>query len=304
MQGFMQDRPLIEFKEEPALDSPVLIYNLEGWIDIGMAASLALAFLKERSGARELAHFDSDRLIDFRARRPMLSVADGVTEALAWPKIVLLGGRLPGGIDSLILQGPEPDMNWHAFMNEVASVTTNAEAVMGIGLGSFPAPIPHTRTAPLLATSPVQEVAARIGFIAGKIQVPGGVQSAIEIALHEAGITSIGLWARVPHYLSAMGWPAAAISLLEGVEKLLGISLDVTELSRAAQSARSRVDEIVAANDETREYVRQLEEAANASGEPEAGAISLDGITGDQIARELEQFLASQESPEDGSDDA
>ena len=126
----------------------------------------------------------------------------------------------------LILTGPEPDMRWHQFIAEVVQLASRLEAKLVVGLGAFPAPVPHTRPVRLVGTSTEAELAGQIGYLPAAIDVPSGVQGALEFAFGEAKIPAVGLWARVPHYVSAMPYPAAAAALLDGLARVADLELD------------------------------------------------------------------------------
>ena len=64
----------------------------------------------------------------------------------------------------------------------------------------------------LVSTAPTASLAGDVGYVQGKIDVPAGVQAALEHELNRAGIPALGLWARVPHYVVSMPYPATALS--------------------------------------------------------------------------------------------
>src|SRR6266536_3221554 len=71
-------RDLMEFKgERPELERPFLVVYLAGWTDSGIAGQTALGFLHARWNARTIATFDSDELIDYRARGPVAAQRSG-----------------------------------------------------------------------------------------------------------------------------------------------------------------------------------------------------------------------------------
>lgn len=290
---------LIRFEVEiPELEDAVLLYGLEGWTDIGLAASNAIAYLRDQCNTYTFGHFNSDELIDYRARRPIFSIDNGRSAGLDWPQIELHAGCLPNGRDLVIIAGPEPDSRWRQFTDEVVELARRLNVVDAIGLGSFPAPVPHTRPISLVATSDSTERSAQIDITPGQIQVPGGAQIAIEMALAAAGFNAISLWARIPHYLSGMPWPDGALALLEGIERLVDVEIDLRKLAESANEARERINELIESNDETREYVAKLESIDEAES---ASTLPLPSMTGDEIAQELEQFLAAQERKDDGT---
>lgn len=278
---------LYEVVAQPSLDEPLLIVTLEGWVDAGLGAAAALAALLGSVPTELVASFDVDSLLDHRARRPVLRIVDGVNSGLMWPEIQLRSGRSESGQDLLVLVGPEPDHQWRAFSTAVAELAGTFGVRLVVGLGAFPAPVPHTRPARLAATATSAELAHRVGFIPGTIDVPAGVQAALERQFAELGIPAVGLWARVPHYAAAMPYPEASAILLDGLESLTGVAVDTSELRTAAQSTRERLDELVANSEEHANLVQQLETAADAESERPFGSIP----SGDELAAELERFL-------------
>lgn len=279
---------LYELIQQPPLQDPLLLVTLEGWVDAGLGAGAALAALLGSIPTEVVANFDVDRLLDHRARRPVVRIVDGVNTGLMWPEIQLRSGRTEDGRDLLFLVGPEPDHQWRAFCTAVAELAGLFGVTLVVGLGAFPAPVPHTRQARLVATATSTELAHQVGFIPGTIDVPGGVQAALERKFAELGVPDVGLWARVPHYASAMPYPEASVVLLEGLQRLTGIAADTSELRTSAQSTRVRLDELVANSEEHAALVHQLEAAIDAEVEEPLGRSI---PSGDELAAELERFL-------------
>ena len=120
--------PLYEFDQgwgQPAdlrLTHPVLVVSLEGWVDAGMGASAAVAELVWLLPDGPVATFDTELLVDQRARRPVARLDDGVTTRLTWPTIKLVAGKDRVGGDVLYLTGPEPDFRWPTFIRDVVDL--------------------------------------------------------------------------------------------------------------------------------------------------------------------------------------
>ena len=279
---------IYEVVQRPELHEPVLIVTLEGWVDAGLGAAAALAALLGTVPSEVVANFDVDNLLDHRARRPIVRIVDGMNSALMWPEIQLRSGRSESGKDLLFLVGPEPDHRWRAFSTAVAELAGSFGVALVVGLGAFPAPAPHTRPTRLVSTATSTELAHRVGFIPGTIDVPAGAQAALERRFAELGIPAVGLWARVPHYAAAMPYPEASVVLLEGLEHLTGVGADTSDLRNAAQSTRVRLDELVANSEEHSTLVHQLEAAVDAETERPLGTLL---PSGDELAAELERFL-------------
>src|SRR5579885_809737 len=133
------------FLAERSYREPVLAMCLEGWIDAGLGAGAAMASLVNGRSTERIVLWDGDELIDDRARRPVLHLADGVARGITWPEIELRAGVDEVGRDLLLLLGPEPDMRWRAFATSVVEVVRSYGVRLVVGLGAFPAPVPHTR---------------------------------------------------------------------------------------------------------------------------------------------------------------
>ena len=78
--------------EVPDLHEPVLVVMLSGWIDASGAAAAAMSALETGCGATQLVAFDDDVFIDYRARRPLLELRNGVNTRLVWLSPQLAGG--------------------------------------------------------------------------------------------------------------------------------------------------------------------------------------------------------------------
>lgn len=279
---------LYDLHEHPDLDSPVLIQALDGWIDAGLGAATAIGSILGSTDTTTIATFDADVLLDHRARRPTMHLVDGVNTGLTWPAIELRVASDRVGNDLLLLVGSEPDHLWRAFSRSVVDLALDFGARMVVGLGAYPAAVPHTRPTMLSATATSAELADQVGFVRGTIDVPAGVQAAIERRCADVGLPALGLWAQVPHYAAGMPYPAAASALIQGLGQAAGVSFEAAELDREARATSVRLDELIAQNDEHQQMVAQLEQAVDTIDDP------VDLPTGDQLAEELQQFLREQ----------
>lgn len=276
----------------PSLDDPVLVVHLHGWIDASGAAAAAMSVLVAATGATPIATFDSDLFIDYRARRPTMELRDGVSTRLVWPEIRLLAGADATGRPVLLLTGPEPDSQWQRFARAVVALARQLGVQRMAALGAYPFAAPHTRPARLSITTPLPDVAATTPWLRSTLDVPAGAASLLEHALAEEGVRTMGIWAQVPHYVSAMPFPASAAALLDGLHSVFGIAAPLAELQREAEAQRVRIDQLVDGNDEHLTMVRQLEVAYDA--EPPTSSSDGPLPTADEIAAEFERFLRDQ----------
>lgn len=267
---------------------------MEGWIDAGLGAAGALSTLLQGITTTIFATFDSDELIDQRARRPVLRVVNGVNTSVTWPEITFQVGE-SGDRSVVILSGPEPDMRWKRFTKEVVAVAQRLGIELVIGLGAFPAPVPHTRPVRLVATATTQELADTVGYLPASMDVPAGISASLERAFAEAGIGAVGIWARVPHYAAGMPFPSASEALLDKMGEMTGIAVDTSELHAAAVITLSQLDQLIAGSAEHSNMVRQLEQQDDDETNTEAAFDLTDLPSGEEIAAELERFLRGDE---------
>jgi predicted ATP-grasp superfamily ATP-dependent carboligase len=266
------------------LVAPVLIAAFDGWIDAAGAASAAANHLA--SDATTVLTFDPDPLYDYRSRRPVLDVIDGVLRHLAWPEMAVRRLRV-GDRDLLILHGPEPDFRWRELSRDVLRFAKDVGVAQWITLGAIPAAVPHTRPAPVFAT------ASREGLLkegmqqgpGGLLRVPSACLSVIELTVAEGGIPAVGFYAQIPPYVGGP-YATATIALLDIVGRHLGETLPLGALPDEARTQRMHLDAAVAAQEDMRQMVEQLE--VQQQGETESIP------TGDELASEIERYLRGQ----------
>ena len=190
-----------------------------------------------------MATFDTELLIDQRARRPIARLEDGVTTGLTWPAIQLVAGKDRVGADLLYLTGPEPDFRWPSFIRRRGRRwpgPSESAPWSGWGPSRRPPPTPDRSGWPRRCRPSRPDLAGRVGIVHGTLEVPAGVQAALEVALGDAGVPVIGLWARVPHYVSAMPYPEASAALIEGLCAVTGTVLDAHRSGRPARRRGAR----------------------------------------------------------------
>lgn len=284
--------------EDPTLHEPVLIVMLSGWIDAAGSAAAAVHALTRGCESTPVLSFDDDTYIDYRARRPTMELRNGLNTNLVWSTIEMRSGRTPTGRDVLFLVGPEPDTAWRRFGRAVATLAIEFGVTQMVSLGAYPFAAPHTRPARLSVSSPSPDVLASVSFARSSVDVPAGMAGVLEHAMHAQKIPSLGIWAQVPHYVSAMQYPAASVALLDGLDEATGISIEALGLREEAREHRERLDRMVADKPEHESMVRQLEElhdlAIEQESDPETGSIDLELRSGDELAAEIQEFFRDQ----------
>jgi hypothetical protein len=284
--------------EPPALKEPVLVVMLTGWIDAAAAAAGAMEAIRDESVASPIVTFDDDVYIDYRARRPLMELRDGVNTVLQWSHISVAAGHDQTGRDLLLLSGPEPDMAWHRFADATGDLAADLGVSRMVALGAYPFTAPHTRPPRVSVSSPSQDVLTSVPFLRSSVDVPAGMAAVLEHAMHDRGIPSLGVWAQVPHYITTSSYPPASVALLDALRDAADVVIDGTEVRQDAISLRQRLDDLVAGNEDHQRMVAQLEtlhDAADEDATVDGPGSTLEMRSGDELAAELEQFLRDQE---------
>ena len=295
----LDPRDLYELEADlPALDGPVLVQALDGFVDAGGAKRLARTHLLAEHGGSVVATFDVDALLDYRARRPVMTFAEDHWEAYADPELAV--HLLTDAQDRpfLLLSGPEPDVQWEAFTTAVRQIVEALGVSTTVGLNAIPMAVPHTRPLGVIAHATRPEMVADHEHWVGTVQVPSSAGHLLEYRLGQAGHDAAGFAVAVPHYLAEAEYPAAAVTLLGNVETLTGLSFRTEALEAAAAAVRAQVDETVSGSDEIRAVVEALERQYDAylAGTGRSLLASMGGQlpSAEEIGDELERFLAEQ----------
>jgi proteasome assembly chaperone (PAC2) family protein len=281
----------LHWDERPELRDPFLIAAFEGWNDAADAATGAAAWLTTRFPSTRCAWIDPEVHFDFQSHRPTVELVGGVVKGLAWPANECFSVRIERGArDLVVLRGIEPNLHWASFCRSVLEVATELRCSMVITLGALLADVPHTRVAPVTGTATDSELVRRLGLERSRYEGPTGIVGVLHDACRAAGVASASLWAPVPHYVATPPNPIATRTLLDRLGELTGLELDLHDLDQLGVAWRTRVDEVVAGDDDVSSYVRTLEARVDAEDDDEADD-DLEIPSGDDLAEQFERYL-------------
>jgi proteasome assembly chaperone (PAC2) family protein len=282
----------------PELRRPVLVASFRGWNDGGQGASLAGGYLAKQWGAARFAEIDAESFYDFQATRPHVSLDEGMMRKLDWPDNGFFHASIPGtSRDAVILLGTEPNLRWKTFSGLVLGLARDLGVERTVTFGSLLADVPHTRPAPVTAAATDAELMEELGLEPSRYEGPTGIVGVLLDACRNDGISSLSLWAAVPHYVSLAPSPRAALALVRRFGELLQVDVDVTELEQAADEYSEQVSEAVSSDADTASYVEELERRVDMLNAEE------DLPSGDTLAAELTRFLRERDEEQDEPDE-
>jgi predicted ATP-grasp superfamily ATP-dependent carboligase len=247
-----------------------------------------------------------DSLIDYRSRRPVMTFTKDHWEHYDAPEISVSLLHDAEGTPFLLLNGPEPDHDWNSFTGAVLAVATTLRVRLAVGFHGIPMGVPHTRPLGVTAHATRTDLVEGYRPLVDRLQVPGSAAALLELRMGEEGREAIGFAVHVPHYLAQAAYPAAAVTLLESVQRVTGLSLPTDALREAAHRTDLEIARQVEGSEEVSEVVQALEQQYDAFAAGGDGGMLADEPenmpTAEELGAQFERFLAEQQGRGDNPD--
>ena len=287
--------PLTIHTQPEGLRRPVLITAFSGWNDAAEAATTAARYLASSFQAEKFAEIDPEEFYHFGLSRPHVRYKSGseTEREIVWPATefsVTRGGDLSR--DLIIAVATEPHLKWRTYCGAVLDLARRCDATLVLMLGALLAEVPHTRPVRITGSASDPELAARLGVRPSRYEGPTGIVGVLNTACREQGMATASVWANVPHYVSGIENPKAALALVQRSLSLLNLEADLADLEEASRQFDQNLAEIVSQNAKIKAYVAKLESRDK---EEEAQATpGSDLPPASELVAEIEQFLRQQ----------
>lgn len=270
--------------EVPKLRRPWMIAAFEGWNDAGDAASGVVDHLLEEWDAQILTELDPEDYYDFQMNRPHIGSDEDGNRFVQWPSTVIYYARLKEfDRDVILVRGLEPNFRWRQYCSTIIGLGERAGVAELITLGALLADSPHTRPVPITGSTSDPALGERLKLEPSSYSGPIGVNSVLSENAADRDISTLSLWAAVPHYLAEPPCPKATLALLGRLEDAMGVPLPQGVLVEMTEAWQRGAEDLAEKDEEIAEYVQALENERDTSELPEA--------SGDAIAREFERYL-------------
>ena len=283
-----------------------LVVALQGLTDAGGTVSQLEEYFWREYEPEEIVRFNADLLLDYRARRPVITfdethLVDYSPEELG---LFLLRDEL--GKPFLLLSGFEPDFRWDQFIDTVLLLVHEFEVSVTVWSHAIPMPVPHTRPISVTVSGTRDDLIEARSVWRPKTKLSASASHVLEYRLHSLGEEVVGLALLVPHYLANTEYPDALYTALDGIMAATGLILATERVLEQGREFTAQVDSQIADNEESVEMVRTLEQRYDAYVEDQEARSPLVGEDGslptaDQLASELERFLAERQRNEGSS---
>ncbi|MDO5534271.1 MAG: PAC2 family protein [Propionibacteriaceae bacterium] len=301
--------PTALFQWEPHIDqrtlrADTLVVTLGSYVDAGHSQRLVDSQLMEHLPNRVLGRFDTDQVIDYAGRRPTIHFDRDHFAAYDKPEITLHLLTDRDGRDFLLLNGPEPSLQWERMAEGVRHVIDQLDVQRTYLVQSMPAPAPHTRPVAVTRFASDPELVADEAPVLGTFQLSASFPGLLTLRLGEAGHDVLGLVAHVPHYIADNDYPDAAAALLTTLREIATLAVPVDGLDLAAGIMRAQIDTQVSESEELGEMVGALERGYDhfVSERQVRNAENASLPSADEIGEQFEQFLADLGTDEPDAD--
>ena len=294
---FEVDADLVRLQPGP------MIVALDGFIDAGHTQRLLVDHLLDSGEPEVVASFDVDSLIDYRGRRPAMVFDATRYSSYDDPSLLLYRLHDRDGQTYYVLSGPEPDFRWEAVIAAVQQIMDRLGITLAVTAHGIPMAVPHTRPIGMTAHATDERLIDERKPVFGTVQVPAGLLSLLELRLGESDRDAVGFSIHVPHYLAQSPFHDAALTGLNAIVDVTGLSLPNDALADAAGENRAEIAREVGENAEIGEavsalerqydvHLRGLERPSLLVGE------SSELPSADELGAEFEDFLRTVEDPE------
>ena len=289
--------PLTIHSLPQGLRRPVLITAFSGWNDAAEAATTAARYLATSFQAEKFAEIDPEEFYHFGLSRPYVRYKSGseTEREIVWPATEFSVARAAGlSRDVIVAVATEPHLKWRTYCANVLELASRCEATLVLTLGALLAEVLHTRPVRISGSASDPELAAQLGVRPSRYEGPTGIVGVLNIACREQGVATASVWANVPHYVSGIENPKAALALVQRTLALLNLQADLGDLEEASRQYDQNLAEIVAQNAKIKAYVAKLESrdaAEEQAAEPTQGS---DLPPASELVAEIEQFLRQQ----------
>ena len=283
-----------------------LVAGLTGFADAGSAVTQFSEYLLDTLDHRVVAEFDSDALLDYRARRPTVYFDQDHLSDYTPLKLNLYLATDELGQQFLLLTGYEPDFQWERFTAAVLQLVEKYQVKTTTWVHAIPMPVPHTRSIGVTVSGNRSELIEAMSIWKPHTQVPANALHLVEYRLQELGHPIAGFVLLIPHYLADTEYPSAAVSALESVSAATGLIFPTDRLREEGRDFIAKIDGQVENNNELAKLVGTLEERHDSymlDNPLRSPLTDEDGElpSADDLAAELENFLAIRRNDEDSS---
>lgn len=283
---------------EDSAPLPMLV-ALQGYADAGQAISHASTHLLQALDHSPVASFKVDELIDYRSRRPGVTIDHSRVVHREQMDLSLHLVKDTEDQPFLLLTGPEPDLKWEAFSDAVVELAKRTGVDRVVTMYSAPMTVPHTRPLVISAHASDNTLIKDFHTWDSRMIIPGAAALDTELKLDRHGFETVGVTAHVPHYIAASDYPEATHALLKAAGDLTDRDIPLGAIEADIERVKRQLEEQVNDSHEIAAVVGALERQYDADAEKMRRRKENNLLepgqeipTGEELGAEFEAFLA------------
>ena len=245
----------------PELRSPHVIASLTPWIDAGSVGSLSIERLERFMNAEDLGKLSlPGTYFDFTRYRPVVYFEDG-ERRMKIPNADLRYAYGEHGHDFIFLHMLEPHSFAEEYIESIVEVLQYLQVSHFCRIGAMYDAVPHTRPLLVMGTKngePLTGVEGVTGNRRRPYQGPTSIMNLVGDRLSAAGIDSVMLMARLPHYVELEADFAGRSKMLQVLSSLYQFPAEYAASRRDTQQYE-RVSSEMQRNPQVKSLVERLE---------------------------------------------
>jgi uncharacterized protein len=234
----------VKITARPKLKSPNMI---AAWPGIGHVAMLVANYLEKKLEFKKLGEIKAARFFDPTG----VAVRNNLVEAPQFPMSIFSYWKHPGdGSDIILFTGEDqPATNGYELANSVLDVGLKFGVKRVYTCAAAITRIHHTEQSRVWGVATVPELMDDLKkhdlVHSGNLQISGLNGLLLGVA-KEKNVEGICLLGEVPMYTTRMQNPMAALAILGVLPAMLGIRIDIHELSQVANETKTKMKQLAA----------------------------------------------------------
>ncbi|MCL2149866.1 MAG: PAC2 family protein [Dehalococcoidia bacterium] len=234
---------LVKICARPKLNAPNL---LAAWPGISNVAIIIATYLARKLGPKDLAQIRPNYFFD-----PVgVMVRGNLVEEPQFPQSSFYYHKNPHGEDLVIFLGDaQPNAKSYDLANVVVDVAERFHVRRIYTCAAAITRIHHTEQPRVwgVGTTPavLEDLAAHGAFLGGNLQIAGLNGLLLGVA-KERGVEGACLLGEVPGYAARLHNPMAALAVVRVLESMLGLKINLDELTAVAEEGREHMKQMAA----------------------------------------------------------
>ncbi len=258
---------LIIYKK-PSLETPPMVLGFSGWMDGGSVSTGTIKYLKNKLKAKKFAEIDHKNFYIFNLPgtmqqvaqfRPYTKIKDGLLTDFQYPQNEFF---YHGKNNLILFSGKEPHLKWDEYASCIFELGEKFDVKRMYFLGSVAGPTPHTREPRVSCSVSSEEQKAQLkdyDLRFTNYEGPASITTLLTELSKEKGVKMTSFVAETPIYVQTKN-PKCMKAIAKRLVKLLGIDIDLGDLSRMSNEFEKNINQLVAKQPKLAEQIKKLEE--------------------------------------------